>query len=133
VGVGHGFAWYVVCNVAYAFQERNRGRQVRSKKRPTNCHMYCRNSTCENAFVAKKSRTEKGEIWEVVCAPLCACGPLSDADKRTRNVKSSLLPNHVKETIHNIVPCNNRTSKVRQVAQQVQALTGEHINRHQMR
>ena len=122
-----------MCDVPFAFQEMNRGRQVRSKKRPTNCHMYCRNRTCKNAFVAKKMRTEKGEIWEVLCAPLCACPPLSDADKRTRNVKSSLLSDHVKETIRNAVPCNNRTSKTRQVALQVQALTGEHIKRHQCR
>ena len=131
--MGQVFAWCVVCDVAFAFLEMNRGRQVWSKRRPTKCHMHCRNSACKNAFVAKRMRNEKGEVWEVLCAPLCACPPLSDADKRTRNVKSSLLSDHVKETIRNAVPCNNRTSKTRQVAQQVQALTGEHIKRHQCR
>ena len=113
--------------------ERNRGRQLRSKKRKTSCHMYCRNSNCTNAFIARKKRGLEGIRWVVKCAPRCTCPPLSEAEKRRRNVKTSLLSDQVKEAIKNTVASNKHTSKVRQVADKVQALTGERIKPAQCR
>ena len=95
--------------------------------------MSCRNSTCANAFVARKKRGVQGIRWVVECAPRCTCPPLSEAEKRTRNVKTALLSAKVMDAIKNTVASNKHTSKVRQVADNVQALTGERIKTAQCR
>ena len=127
-------AWWSGWSKAHTTSiDRNRGRQLRSKKRKTNCHMHCRKTGCDNAFEAKRKRTPQGLIWVVVSAPHCTCPPLSTAEKRSRNVKHSLLPDNVIRAVENTVTSKSRASKVRQVAEKVEALTGERLKPTQCR
>jgi hypothetical protein len=112
-GGGIMHAWWSGWSKAHTTSiDRNRGRQAWSKGRKTTCHVHCRKTGCKNAFEAKRKRTSQGFTWEVISAPHCTCPPLSTAEKRSRNVKHSLLPDDVIRAVENTVTSKSRASKV---------------------